>query len=241
MIDVLSLQREVAEQERKVQTEQAFLRNIWKRAKEAGLPTDVVKAVNKQRKKELPEAQVYLQQYVRISAANGIVIMGPQMTLYDQEDYQPTPEEERIVALSRAEQDGWRAGMGGLDKDANPHPAGSEQSQAWVLWWGRGSGSAKYANGGVSPITATKEQPKARTRGDRAVVVLGENVALHEPPPMPLTDAEQEAVDEAMVEPRRRGRPRKAEGNGRDKVVPIGVKKRGRPPGAKNKPKEMLA
>jgi DNA-binding transcriptional MerR regulator len=220
MNDAIACMRERNEQKRRVETEQAALRAIDKRWKEAGLPLDVIKAVDKLRKRQKPEAEHWIGQFLQVSSVCGI--LGPQLNIFGAEGYEPTDEQKHAVDIAHAEDEGFLAGRDGLGKDANPHEPGSEKSQAWVKWWGRGVEAAKFVNGGVAPSPANRSQPKARQR--RAVEVK----ALEAPEPSPESTPET---------PKRRGRPPKA--NGAHQAAP--VKMRGRPPGSKNKPKQAHA
>lgn len=165
MNEVLSYQRERAEQKRICDLEVARLRNIDKRAKEAGLPIEVIRAVDKIRKREKPEAEVYLNQFLRITAANGIVA-GPQLNMWAVDGYTPTDDEKNLAEVAKAEDAGYSAGRGGQPKDSNPYQMGTEPSAAWVKWWGRGVDAQKQLTGGRS-VVASREQPAARKRAQK--------------------------------------------------------------------------
>lgn len=212
MNDVLAYQRERAEQKRRCDVENGLLRNIDKRAKEQGLPVEVIRAVDRVRKREKPEAEVYLKQFLRISTANGIVA-GPQLNLWTQEGYTPTDEEAELAAENKASDEGFKAGRGGLPKDANRYAPGTAASQAWVKWWARGVEAEKHITGGRS-VVASREQPKARQRAQPPKKAAPRLLPAPAQPPQTLH---------------------------RDNVVPIpkpvAKRGRGRPKGSRNKPK----
>jgi ribosome modulation factor len=224
--DVLIYQRERAEQERKVHTEQAALRNIDKRAKDSGLPVEVIKAVIKLRKRDKTEAEVWINQFLRIGAANGIV--GPQLNIFGQEGFEPTDEQQQMVNLATAEDRGFQAGRGGMGKDANPYQPGTEESQAWVKWWANGVAAFKHANGGVAPAAADKEQPRARQRKMAEVKAIAA--------PLPEVGAPVSEPEAAKPKKRGPGRPPKARPNGSATVVAVAKRGRGRPPKSAKQP-----
>lgn len=223
-IDVVNYLREVDAQERRVQTEQAARRNIDKRAKDSGLPIEVIRTIRKLRKRDPAEAQVWVSQFLRIGALTGIVA-GPLFAA--QPYYAPSDEECHVVDIGRAEEAGFQAGRGGLSKDDNPYQPGTEESQIWVKWWNNGVAAFKYANGGTAPTPADKAQPKGRQRRTVEVKAI----------PAPEALEIQEVAPEAPVQARpRKKAAAKKRANGAGNVVPM-LKKRGRPPGSKNKPK----
>jgi len=214
MNDVLACQRERAEQKRRVDTEKEALRAIDKKWKGAGLPVDVIRAVERVAKKDSPEH--WVGQFLQISSVYGV--LGPQLNIFGTQGYEPTNEQKQAVALARAEDEGFVAGRGGLGKDSNPYEPGSELSQAWVKWWQRGVAAAEYVSG-VAPAAANKAQPNARQRRTVEVKALAAPEPTAEPP-------------------KRRGRPPKA--NGAHQAAKVAAR-RGRPPGVKNKPKQVHA
>jgi hypothetical protein len=164
MNDWFDYQNAWDEQKRKCDIEGAVLRSIDKRAKDSGLPIELRPIANRLRRRGSAEAELFVGQLLRISAANG-VIQGPQLNAFAAAHYTPTDEIRQMANVAAAEDEGFRAGRGGLAKDANPYPVGSEESLAWVKWHGRGVAAQEHIMGARGTLAqASKEQPKARQR-----------------------------------------------------------------------------
>lgn len=230
-------QQKLAEQLRRLQVDKEALRNIKQEAKDAGLPTDVIALYEKLAKKGDRGAVHFLEQLGFVAGANGLV--GPQAGFTF---YEASEEDLHRAGVRKASGDGWDAGRGGLDADANPHQHGTAEAQAWHTWWKNGRAGATYARGGVEPARADKAQPKARKRSKVEAKSLPAPVS--EPEPAPVVELEPEPEEEFVARdiihepPPKKTRAKRQLTNGKANPKSMPLKKRGRPPGSKNRPKE---
>jgi DNA-binding transcriptional MerR regulator len=215
MEDALNYQREWEEQDRRCKVEGALRTAIDRRARDMGLPVEEIKLSIRLRRRGSAMAEMFVAQFMRQCAANGFV-PGPQLNAFSNSaEYQPTDEIRQMAKVAQAEDEGFIAGRGGLGKDANPYEVGSEESQAWAKWWGRGVAAQEHImRGRGEQARPTGEQPQARRRPREPSEPPAPAEPRALPAPEPSLDQPEMAADDNVV-PMKRGR--------------------GRPPGAKNK------
>jgi len=190
MQDAADYQLEYEEQDRKCKVESAMRAAIDKRWRDIGVPVEEIKLSIRLRRRGAAKAEIFIANFARASAANGLVL-GPQLNVFDANEEFPEAI-RKMGRVAKANDEGYLAGRGGLGKDANQYEDGSEESQGWVKWWQIGVRAQEHINGRRGEqVQANKAQPKARGRPQKAIKALA-------------------APDENVVPMKRpRGRPRK--------------------------------
>jgi len=190
MQDAADYQLEYEEQDRKCKVENAMRAAIDKRWRDIGVPVEEIKLSIRLRRRGAAKAEIFIANFARASAANGLVL-GPQLNVFDANEEFPEAI-RKMGRVAKANDEGYLAGRGGLGKDANQYEDGSEESQGWVKWWQIGVRAQEHINGRRGEqVQANKAQPKARGRPQKAIKALA-------------------APDENVVPMKRpRGRPRK--------------------------------
>jgi len=188
--DAADYQLEYEEQDRKCKVENAMRAAIDKRWRDIGVPVEEIKLSIRLRRRGAAKAEIFIANFARASAANGLVL-GPQLNVFDANEEFPEAI-RKMGRVAKANDEGYLAGRGGLGKDANQYEDGSEESQGWVKWWQIGVRAQEHINGRRGEqVQANKAQPKARGRPPKAIRALA-------------------APDENVVPMKRpRGRPRK--------------------------------
>jgi len=188
--DAADYQLEYEEQDRKCKVENAMRAAIDKRWRDIGVPVEEIKLSIRLRRRGAAKAEIFIANFARASAANGLVL-GPQLNVFDANEEFPEAI-RKMGRVAKANDEGYLAGRGGLGKDANQYEDGSEESQGWVKWWQIGVRAQEHINGRRGEqVQANKAQPKARGRPQKAIKALA-------------------APDENVVPMKRpRGRPRK--------------------------------
>ena len=188
--DAADYQLEFEEQDRKCKVENAMRAAIDKRWRDIGVPVEEIKLSIRLRRRGAAKAEIFIANFARASAANGLVL-GPQLNVFDANEEFPEAI-RKMGRVAKANDEGYLAGRGGLGKDANQYEDGSEESQGWVKWWQIGVRAQEHINGRRGEqVQANKAQPKARGRPQKAIKALA-------------------APDENVVPMKRpRGRPRK--------------------------------
>jgi hypothetical protein len=158
---VQQAQREYAIQRRKCDEENGVLRSILKKWKVAGVNTKALIATHQDMKLDPTEVAKNLHDHVRYLALRSFP--KEQLPLFSPADLSVTAKaeaEQQAFAIGDA---GYKAGIGGVPRDDNPHAPGSESNPLWDLGWADGMRARQTALGTQGkPADATRKR-KART------------------------------------------------------------------------------
>jgi hypothetical protein len=130
------------------------LRNVYKRAEQAGLDRKTLKRAYSDAQKAENERQVDDERYRRYMAWLGVPVgTQAEMTLSDEDESQANGEDTEAVEQHKnnmAFEEGVSAGKAGANAASNPHPPGSEAFQAFSLGWSAGQKETVMALGGTT-------------------------------------------------------------------------------------------
>src|SRR6185503_17542293 len=126
MQDAADYQLEYEEQDRKCKVESAMRAAIDKRWRDIGVPVEEIKLSIRLRRRGAAKAEIFIANFARASAANGLVL-GPQLNVFDANEEFPEAI-RKMGRVAKANDEGYLAGRGGLGKDANQYEDGSEES-----------------------------------------------------------------------------------------------------------------
>lgn len=208
----LDWMRQIQLQQRVGNEDNGVLRNIYKRAKNAGEKVDVMRWVIRQLKAKSPEEIVEdLKEAIRLLTIRRVEITPD--SLFDGLDLRVSNEGRHQDDIWDAQVKGYQAGRLAVKVDECPyHPPGSELHTAWLDHWHKGQAAiARELGPDAQQADASRQRPSRRKQGT-----------------LPGTDAEESGNAVALKPARkktaaakkagRKGAPRKKtgrRGNGR--------------------------
>lgn len=156
----LAWMRQIQTQMRVCDSENAVLRNLWKRAKSSGENIKEMRATIADSRLDPTEVVSNMRDRARYQRLRRIPVTAEAIFSWEETITDKTETEELTWDVEEA---GYRAGRNGAKIDDNPHNPGTEFYVVWRSWWHKGQEAiARELGPDAEQASTSREHPARR-------------------------------------------------------------------------------